>query len=161
AKTCDRAGVTNIDWSIHLRIKRSRMFRMIAPLVFNGDRWNYFCSLPNNIMVHNLAKDIPFESDSVDVVYHSHMLEHLDRDVAGKFLLEVKRVLKPGGICRIVVPDLEMAVRVYLAHTSACERIPDEAKEHDSYVARLLEQSVRRHATGTRMQAPLRRLLEN
>jgi SAM-dependent methyltransferase len=98
---------------------------------------------------------------AVDVVYHSHMLEHLDRDVASKFLLEVKRVLKPGGICRIVVPDLESGVRAYLSHISSSERYPDAAQEHDTYVARLLEQSVRKEASGTSRQKPLRRLLEN
>jgi predicted SAM-dependent methyltransferase len=112
-------------------------------------------------MVHNLAKGIPFESDSIDVVYHSHMLEHLDREIAVKFLLDIKRVLKPGGICRIVVPDLETAARMYLAHISACEGNSSEAKEHDLYVARLLEQSVRKEASGTSGQKPLRRLLEN
>ena len=160
-KTSDRAEVTNIDWSIYLRLRRNKAFRLIAPLILNGDRWNHFCSLPNNIIVHNLSRNIPFESNSVDVVYHSHMLEHLDRDIAAKFLLEVKRVLKPDGICRIVVPDLENAAREYLEHLSECERSPGAAKTHDTYVARLLEQSVRKEASGTSGQKPLRRRLEN
>jgi SAM-dependent methyltransferase len=160
-KTSDRPEVTNIDWSIYLRLKRNRLFRVVAPLVFNGERRDRFHSVPDNIMVHNLAKGIPFEAESVDVVYHSHMLEHLDRDVAGEFLLEVKRVLKTGGICRIVVPDLEAGARAYLAHIVSSERDPDEAEEHDTYVARLIEQSVRKEASGTSHQKPLRRLLEN
>lgn len=160
-KTSDKPEVINIDWSIYLRLKRNRMFRVVAPLVFNGERWDRFCSVPDNIMVHNLAKGIPFESDSVDVVYHSHVLEHFDRDVAAQFLLEVKRVLKPGGICRIVVPDLQRAARTYLTHIAACEAGGGKAEEHDSYVAGLLEQSVRKEPSGTSGQKPLRRLLEN
>lgn len=160
-KTSDRPGVINIDWSIYLRIKRSRLFRVMGPLIFNGQRWDKFRSLPDNIMVYNLAKGIPFPSESIDVVYHSHMLEHLDRDVAVTFLHEIKRVLKPGGICRIVVPDLEKLAKLYVDHISACDSGVGQADEHDLYIAQLLEQSVRKEASGTRGQRPLRRWLEN
>ncbi|NWF73958.1 MAG: methyltransferase domain-containing protein [Nitrospirae bacterium] len=161
AKTCDKEGVTNIDWSIYLRLRKNRILRVAASMVLKGERLKYFSSLPDNIMVHNLARNIPFDSDSVDVVYHSHMLEHLDQDVASEFLREVKRVLRPGGICRIVVPDLEIAVKAYLSHISSCERSPDSAEEHDTYVAGLLEQSVRKEASSTSRQTPLRRRVEN
>jgi SAM-dependent methyltransferase len=43
---------------------------------------------------------------SVDAIYTSHMLEHLDRAQARRFLAEVYRVLIPGGIVRVSVPDL-------------------------------------------------------
>ena len=98
-----------------------RKFAPVMPLIFRGERMERFNSLPDNIMVHNLAKGIPFDSESIDVVYHSHMLEHLDRDIADKFLIEVKRVLNLGGIHRIVVPDLEKACIAYIAHIQSCE----------------------------------------
>lgn len=112
-------------------------------------------------MAHDLAKGIPFTADSVDVVYHSHMFEHLDRDVAETFLMEVKRVLKRGGIHRIVVPDFEKACKSYLSHIASCEVNPDKADDHDSYIATLIEQSVRREADGTSHQRALRRFIEN
>ena len=58
---------------------------------------------------------LPFESGSVDVCYSSHVLEHLGRVEAEHFVGECARVLKPGGILRLVVPDLEMIAREYLA----------------------------------------------
>lgn len=57
---------------------------------------------------------LPFEDNSQDVVYHSHVLEHL-RPVDGERLIaECVRVLSPGGILRIVVPDLEKIAQLYL-----------------------------------------------
>lgn len=153
--------VINIDWSLYLRVKEHRLLRAIAPLVVKGERLNRFNALPDNIMVHNVAKRLPFDSDSIDVVYHSHLLEHLDRDLAKNFLLEVKRVLKLGGIQRIVVPDLEKPCRAYLSHFPMCENDADEAGRHDAYVAAMIEQSVRREADGTSHQKPLRRFIEN
>jgi SAM-dependent methyltransferase len=160
-KVSNKPEVINVDWSIYLRLKRMKIFAPAVPLFFRGKRLEKFNSLPDNILVHNLAKGIPFNSDSIDVVYHSHMLEHLDRDVAVKFLTEVKRVLRPGGIHRIVVPDLEKACRDYIAHIVYCETNPVESNNHDSYIATLLEQSVRKEASGTSQQNPLRRFIEN
>ncbi len=115
-KTSDKAGVVNIDLSILLRIKGNVFLSNFAPLLLNAERMAKFDALPENILVHDLSKGIPFDDASVDVVYHSHVLEHLDRDIVNGFLLEVKRVLRTGGIHRIVVPDLEFACRNYLTH---------------------------------------------
>ncbi|MDU8884653.1 methyltransferase domain-containing protein [Yeosuana sp. MJ-SS3] len=112
-------------------------------------------------MVHNLAKGIPFESNSIDVVYHSHLLEHLDQDVAKQFLLEIKRVLKPNGILRIVVPDMEKVCRDYVSHIEVSEKNDVEAQKHNQYISAIIEQSVRRESYGVSQQKPFRRYLEN
>jgi SAM-dependent methyltransferase len=65
------------------------------------------------------ATNLPFGNGSVDVIYSSHMLEHLDREEAREFLAEAHRVLRPGGWIRIVVPDLERYVREYQEHGNA------------------------------------------
>lgn len=130
-------------------------------LIIKGQRLDKFNSLPDNIKIHNLTKGLPYSSDSVDVVYHSNLLEHFDRDVADTFLLEVKRVLKPGGIHRIVVPDFEKTCRDYIQHIMSCDIKPEEAENHDFYIAKLIEQSVRRKASSTSQQNSLRRIFEN
>ncbi len=160
-KTSDKAGVVNIDLSILLRIKSNVFLSKVAPLLLNPERMAKFDALPENILAHDLSKGIPFDDASVDVVYHSHVLEHLDRDIASGFLREVKRVLRPGGIHRIVVPDLEHACSTYLVHLEASAANENEAAKHDSYVAEVIEQSVRTEAAGTRRQKPFRRLIEN
>lgn len=60
------------------------------------------------------ALSIPEESGSVDVIYSSHMLEHLDRTEARRCVQECYRILKPGGILRLVVPDLKQRIDYYL-----------------------------------------------
>jgi len=135
--------------------------RRLALRLLDGQRLARFKDMPSNIVVHNLAKGIPFDTDSIDAVYHSHMLEHLDREVAPKFLMEVKRVLKPGGIQRIVVPDLQLLCRQYLTHLETCERESQEIPRHDGYVSEIIEQCVRREGTGSTLQPPLRRMVEN
>jgi hypothetical protein len=89
------------------------------------------------------------------------MMEHLDRDVAGRFILEVKRVLKPGGIHRIVVPDFGLLCRRYVQSLEQHQSDPYGATGHESFISAILEQSVRREAHGTSKQSPLRRKLEN
>lgn len=66
------------------------------------------------VRYHNIKKKLPFLDNSVDVIYHSHVLEHLRKDDAKKFLKDCFRVLRPGGIMRVVVPDLEKITREYL-----------------------------------------------
>jgi SAM-dependent methyltransferase len=60
------------------------------------------------------AVAIPEANASVDAIYSSHMLEHLDGHEARRFMAECRRILKPGGVLRIAVPDLKIGARVYL-----------------------------------------------
>jgi predicted SAM-dependent methyltransferase len=69
---------------------------------------------PSNIIRHDLTKGLPFESDSIDYIYSSHLLEHLERSDSEKFLAECHRVLKKGGIFRLVVPDLKLITTKYV-----------------------------------------------
>lgn len=62
----------------------------------------------------NAVSSIPHANGSVAVIYTCHMLEHLDRQDARSFLREVRRVLMPGGIIRIAVPDLRYHIDQYL-----------------------------------------------
>lgn len=57
---------------------------------------------------------LPFGDGEFAVVYSSHVLEHLGADEAAGLLKQMHRVLAPGGIVRIVVPDLEAIAREYL-----------------------------------------------
>lgn len=73
-----------------------------------------FVSTKSEVMAWNLTQGIPFEKETFDVVYHSHFLEHLSKMQAIKLLQECYRVLRPGGILRVAVPDLEQIVHNYL-----------------------------------------------
>jgi predicted SAM-dependent methyltransferase len=73
-----------------------------------------FITTAKGVIAYNLTKGIPFPDASFDVVYHSHVLEHFSKSGAENFLKECDRVLRPQGILRVVVPDLEQIVRNYL-----------------------------------------------
>lgn len=71
-----------------------------------------FCK-QNKIFWADATKKTFLADQSVDVIYTSHMVEHLDKVEFKNFLIEVKRLLIPGGTLRIVVPDLEKLVKIY------------------------------------------------
>ena len=66
------------------------------------------------VTVCDLTRGIPDPDASADFCYSSHVLEHLNHEEAEGFIAEQYRVLKPGGIIRIAVPDLETITRNYL-----------------------------------------------
>ena len=68
-----------------------------------------------NVRRHNVLKGLPFKDGSVDFIYASHTFEHFSYPQSLALARECVRVLKPGGVLRIVVPDLEHQVREYLA----------------------------------------------
>jgi SAM-dependent methyltransferase len=151
----------NIDWSIYLRLKRSRLGSAIAVRVLNGDRLAKFNGLSSDLVLHDLRRGIPAESNSVDAVYHSHLLEHIGRPHVPGFLAEVWRVLKPGGVHRVVVPDWEKMCRAYLEDVDDCMQHPEKRDKHEDQIAAMIDQMVRIEAFGTSQQKPMQRRLEN
>jgi SAM-dependent methyltransferase len=154
-------AATNIDWAIPVRLKASRYGDRVAPLLLHGERRAAYDAMRGEVLRHDLRQGIPFATGTVDAVYHSHVLEHIDREAVPGFLEEIRRVLRPGGVHRIVVPDLELAVRDYVASLDRVDAGTGETAAHDAYVAALVEQMVRREAAGSARQARPRRLLEN
>ncbi|MFW7379492.1 MAG: class I SAM-dependent methyltransferase [Oligoflexus sp.] len=56
----------------------------------------------------------PFPDNTFDVIYSEHMLEHIHVDKVPHLLSEAFRVLKPGGLFRVTVPDLEIHATNYV-----------------------------------------------
>jgi predicted SAM-dependent methyltransferase len=103
----------------------------------------------DEILAHNLLKGIPFNSESFDVIYHSHLLEHFPKAYAPEFLNECFRVLKPGGIIRVVVPDLEQIAAHYLSLLGKSLQGDREAqKQYEWIVIELFDQMVRNFSGG-------------
>jgi len=77
-------------------------------------REEYLSILRENVFAHHdLSCGAPFADDSVDFIYSSHFFEHLYKRDAINLLKECHRVLKPGGVIRITVPDLAHAFSLY------------------------------------------------
>ena len=150
----------NIDWSIYLRLKRNPVGSAIARRVLKGERLANFLSLSSTLIVHDLRRGIPASSSSVDAVYHSHVLEHIGRDYVPTFLGEILRVLKPGGVHRVVVPDWERMARDYIDDVERSQLEPSFRDRHEQFIEAMIEQIVRTEAHGTTRQGPIKRRLE-
>jgi len=80
----------------------------------------------SDILIHDIRKPLPFRDNSADAVYASHVLEHLYREQGQQLARECFRVLAPGGIVRLVVPDLNAIVREYLGEQPFGEAPPSQ-----------------------------------
>ena len=67
----------------------------------------------------DLRSELPFEEGSVRYIFSEHVVEHLERAYLPRILREFLRVLMPGGVARIVVPDLEFYCEQYVAGAGA------------------------------------------
>jgi SAM-dependent methyltransferase len=99
----------NVDTALGARLYRVPGLRRLGRAVglFRLD-W------PDDLFVHDLRRPFPWPDASARAVYSSHLLEHLTIDEGRRFLRECHRVLAPGGVVRIVVPDLRACIDRYL-----------------------------------------------
>lgn len=65
--------------------------------------------------VMDLRCKLPFADNSVNYVFMEHALEHFNLSNGISVLRELHRVMAPGGVIRIIVPDLERYCSAYLA----------------------------------------------
>jgi len=68
---------------------------------------------PSADLVIYMQRRLPFEDESLDRVFSEHVLEHVSFETGQFFLREAHRVLVPGGVLRIAMPDLEYLTRGY------------------------------------------------
>jgi SAM-dependent methyltransferase len=61
----------------------------------------------------------PFEDGSLEIVYADNMIEHIPLEAARVMLAEAYRCLRPGGVIRLVTPDLRKHVELYLSGEEA------------------------------------------
>jgi len=107
-------------------------------------------SSSTDVIVANLLKGIPFPDESFDVVYHSQVLEHFPKEKALNFIKECFRVLKPNGIIRVVVPDLENIVDEYKKFLNENIENPNNlsAANYDWIMLEMYDQTVRNYSGG-------------
>lgn len=116
----------------------------------NGPEWINidFNSVYDNVKSINILKGLPFADESVDAVFSSCMLEHLTKDQAQKHLSECFRVLRQGGVCRIVVPDLENVCREYLRMLELVRNDEAYRAKYDYILIELIDQMTRMYSGG-------------
>lgn len=61
----------------------------------------------------DLRNPLPFADGSVDYIFNEHFIEHLTVEESQKSIKDFMRVLKPGGVMRIAMPDLKDSIELY------------------------------------------------
>jgi predicted SAM-dependent methyltransferase len=109
-----------------------------------------FHSADSRVVSHDLRCPLPFQDGQFDFVYHSHVLEHLRPIDAENLLLECCRVLRSGGVLRVVIPDLEQRARIYLQCLADASAEPGEETlaRHEWMTMELVDQLVRDESGG-------------
>ena len=77
-----------------------------------------FMSPIDSVIEMNILKGLNFEDNFFDVVYSAQFIEHLTLEQAVAVWNEINRVLKPGGVVRIVTPDFEELAKSYIHYLS-------------------------------------------
>ena len=119
-------GWRNFDNSLSLWLAKIPLLpELLKRINFLGPQQyeNILFARSSNIERLDATRGFPFPDETVDVVYSSHMLEHLDQSEARIFLSEAKRILISGGILRLAVPDLRKQVDRYVTSGNADEFI--------------------------------------
>ncbi len=106
------------------------------------------------ITCHNIIDQLPFGDKCIDVIYHSHVLEHLTKKEGKVFVLDCFRVLKKNGIMRVVIPDMEQIVKEYLDHLKKgfSENDHTSIKRYQWNKIELFDQMIRRESGGEMLE---------
>jgi predicted SAM-dependent methyltransferase len=70
------------------------------------------------VLCWDVTQRLPFEDSSLKGIFCEHCLEHLTYEDAGKTLREFRRILIPNGLVRVVVPDVEVYIDIYVRDRS-------------------------------------------
>ncbi len=95
---------------------------------------------PGVDIVANLSARLPIAAASFDYAVAIHVLQDLPLDVLLPALREIRRVLKPGGVFRAALPDLDRAIEAYRRGDAGYFLVPDG--DWQSLGAKLVVQSI-------------------
>ena len=77
-------------------------------------------------LVADISKGLPVESDSLDYAVSIHSLPEIPYPDLVPTLAELRRVLKPGGVLRVSLPDLDRGIAAYQRGDRDYFLIPDD-----------------------------------
>jgi predicted SAM-dependent methyltransferase len=117
---CAPRGWVSFDASPRLKLERlvgaRTLIKSTIGLVF-----------PENAIPGDIVKGLPIPDSSAAAVFCSHVLEHIPRDDVISALRNTFRVLRPGGLFRLVVPDLQLRAARYIRSAAAGDPIAADA----------------------------------
>ena len=78
-----------------------------------GSDWIHIDGGEHSHLDHNDLSNLPYEDNTIDLIYASHVLEYFDREEVVNLLSEWRRVLKPKATLRLAVPDFQAMAKLY------------------------------------------------
>ncbi len=113
-------GWLNYDASPRLRVER-------LPIIGIAMRQSGRALFPANVRYGDIVTGLPLADGSVDALYCSHILEHIDRASVEIALANSHRLLRPGAPFRLIVPDLLWRARKFVTdHEAGIASAADE-----------------------------------
>ena len=80
-------------------------------------------------LVGDIRDGLKLDSDSIDYAVSVHALPEIPYTELVSTLAELRRVLKPGGVLRLALPDLDKGIEAYHRRDSSYFKVPDEDAE--------------------------------
>lgn len=74
----------------------------------------------------NILEGLPLESDSIDYAVSIHGLPEVPLEDLVPVLVELRRVLRPRGVLRLALPDLEKGIAAYQRADRDYFLVPDD-----------------------------------
>lgn len=104
----------NFDSSPALKLQR-------LPLLSGLFKSTMKFTFPNGTKYGNIVTGLPVVANCADLLYCSHVLEHLTLNDFRIALKNSHTILKNGGTFRIVLPDLRYSINRYIKNTGSPE----------------------------------------
>jgi predicted SAM-dependent methyltransferase len=117
-----------IVWKVYHRIRCEFRRLLVAKRLEGQKRLHLACGnriLPGwanidlesgaNVVRWDLTRGLPIRSESIDLIFCEHFIEHISLGEAEALLSECWRSLRPGGILRISTPNLDRLIEDYLS----------------------------------------------
>jgi SAM-dependent methyltransferase len=102
-----RAVFIDRSW-IHLGDPPQPLLERIGRIFLYGDPWftrSFYKNTDFRECFFRSGGSLPFEDESFSFIHSEHFFEHLTQSLARELFRECHRVLKVGGVLRVVVPD--------------------------------------------------------
>jgi hypothetical protein len=98
----------NVDCSLSLRFSKLPLIGKLLARLFKFPNW------PKGTVYGDILSDSLVPAGSCSLVFVSHVLEHLSFSDSRYALRNIYKFLRPRGVLRIIVPDLEVCIRNYI-----------------------------------------------
>jgi predicted SAM-dependent methyltransferase len=122
-----------------------------GPKYVKSSDWLNADMLPygKDVIQCNFLNGIPMESNTFDLVYNSHVLEHFSKKDGEIFIKECYRILNSGGVIRIAMPNLEEIAKQYLNNIEKGMNTEENANnDYDWIMLEMYDQTVRNNSGG-------------